>query len=43
MKGYAHVALILLITIVIIVLLVLFTLHAGPFSAPVTMPVATPV
>jgi len=43
MKGYAHVALILIIAIVVIVLLILFVLHAGPFSAPVTTPVATPV
>ncbi|MGP8079990.1 MAG: hypothetical protein ACLPVI_05705 [Dehalococcoidales bacterium] len=42
MKGYAHIVLIIVIAI-IIVLLILFTLHAGPWSAPVTTPTGTPV
>jgi hypothetical protein len=42
MKGYAHIAVIIIVA-VIIVLLVLFALHAGPWSPPATTPVGTPI
>jgi hypothetical protein len=42
MKGYAHIAVIIIVA-VIIVLLVLFALHAGPWSAPATTPTGTPL